>query len=113
MTMPPQARQQSDDSLADTLDNVLEEVLKEIPQRVIPVVPQGNVYEITTNPKGSNAEVGRIAELIGDQVVGDEIDATTDHSWLVVLGHFAQTLGLAAGLDSVPLEQRKGPKCGP
>jgi len=109
MIIPPQTKQQTD----DTLDNVLERVLAEIPLRVIPVVPQGNIYEITTKPNGTSPEARRIAKLIGDRVVGDEIDATTDHAWLVVLGYFARALSLVTGLEAVPLRQRKGPQCGP
>jgi len=51
----------------------------------------------------------RIAELIGEQDIGDEIDKTTDHAWLVVLGYFAQALGLLVEMNKVPIEQRKGP----
>jgi hypothetical protein len=113
MIIPSEIKRQTDDTLADTLDNVLERVLAEIPLRVIPVVPRGNLYEVTTKSNGSNPEARRIAELIGDQVIGDEIDATTDHAWSVVLGYFAQALRLVAGLEAVPLKQRKGPECGP
>jgi hypothetical protein len=112
MIIPPQTKQQTDEPLADTLDDVLERVLAEIPLRVIPVIPQGNIYEVT-KPNGTSPEARRIAALIGDQVVGDEIDATTDHAWLVVLGYFAQALSLVTGLEAVPLQQRKGPECGP
>ena len=113
MIIPSETKQQTDDTLADTLDNILEKALAEIPLRVIPVVPQGNLYEITTKSNRTNPEARRIAGLIGDQVVGDEIDAMTDHAWLIVLGYFAQALGLVAGLEAVPVEQRKGPECGP
>ena len=57
----------------------------------------------------ANAEAVRIAELVGKQEVNEEIDATTDHAWLVVLGHFAQALRLVTALAEVPLRQRKGP----
>lgn len=50
-----------------------------------------------------------IAEWVGEQEVGQEIDATTDHAWLVVLGHFAQALEVVSGLSRVHLEQRQGP----
>ena len=53
--------------------------------------------------KESNPEAERIAELVGKQEVNEEIDATTDHAWLVVLGHFAQALSLVTGLAEVPL----------
>ena len=113
MIIPAQIKQQTDDPRADTPNNVLEKVLAEIPRRVIPVVPRENRYAVTTQPHGTNPAAHRIAQLIGDQVVGDEIDATTDHAWLVVLGYFAQALGLVAGLETVPLEQRQGPACRP
>ncbi len=109
MIIPSETKQKTD----DTLDNILERMLAEIPLRVIPVVPQGNPYEVTTKSNGSKPEARRIAELIGDQVIGDEIDATTDHAWSIVLGYFAQALGLVEGLEAVPLKQRQGPECGP
>ena len=55
-----------------------------------------------------SSEALRIAGLVGEQDVGEEIDATTDHAWLVVLGYFAQALGLVVELAKVPIEQRKG-----
>ena len=58
----------------------------------------------------SGAEV--IKSLVGDQTVAEAIEATTDHAWLVVLGHFAQALGLTAQLARVALSQRQG-KNGP
>jgi hypothetical protein len=54
-----------------------------------------------------------MAQLIGEQVVGEVIDATTDHAWLIVLGHVAQALGLVTGLERVPIKQRKGSECEP
>jgi hypothetical protein len=60
-----------------------------------------------------SAEARWIAELVGDLVVGEEIDATTDHAWLVVMGYLGQALGLITGLEGVPVPQRKGPKCEP
>lgn len=39
-----------------------------------------------------------IAELVGDLVVGEEMDATTDHGRLVVLGCLGQALGLVTSL---------------
>ncbi len=112
MIIPPQTKQQNNGTQADRLDNALKKALAEIPLRVIPVVPRGNPYEVTKS-NGSNPKARRIAELIGEQVVGDEIDATTDHAWLIVLGYYAQALGLVAGLEAIPVEQRKGPECGP
>lgn len=55
-----------------------------------------------------SVEAIRMAELVGRQTVGEAIDATTDHAWLVVLGHFAQALGLVAALAEAPLDQKQG-----
>jgi len=54
------------------------------------------------------AEAIQMAELVGERAVGEAIDATTDHAWLVVLGQFAQALGLVAELAEVPLDQKQG-----
>jgi hypothetical protein len=59
-------------------------------------------------PSTPSSEALRIAELVAEQDVGEETDATTDHAWLVVLGYFAQALGLVSELAKVPIEQRKG-----
>jgi hypothetical protein len=108
MIIPPQTQWQTGDTLADTLDDIWEKVLAEIPLRVIPVVPQGAIH-----PGEPSPEARRLAELIGDLMIGDEIDATTGHAWLIVLGYFAQALGLVTGLAAVPLDQRRGPECEP
>jgi hypothetical protein len=108
MIIPSQTQWQTGETLAETLDDIWEKALAQIPLRVIPVVPQGAVRSGEPSP-----EARRLAELIGDLVIGDEIDATTGHAWLVVLGYFAQALGLVAGLEAVPLGQRKGPECEP
>jgi len=49
-----------------------------------------------------------IEPWVGDREIEEALDATTDHAWLVVLGHFAQALGLVAELEGVPLKQRQG-----
>jgi hypothetical protein len=107
MIIPSEAEWQTGTTLADTLDGFLEKALAEISLRVIPVVPPRNTFG------ESSPQARRLAELIGDLAIGDEIDATTGHAWLVVLGYFAQALGLVTGLEAVPLGQRKGPDCGP
>ncbi|NJO84870.1 MAG: hypothetical protein HC828_20305, partial [Blastochloris sp.] len=53
-------------------------------------------------------EVKLITEVVGDRTVGEAIDASTDHAWLVVLGHFAEALGVVRDLSEVQLKQRKG-----
>jgi hypothetical protein len=107
MIIPSEAEWQTGATLADRLDGALERVLAEISLRVIPVVPQRDTFD------EYSPQARRLAELIGDLFIGDEIDTTTGHAWLVVLGYFAQALGLMTGLEAVPLGQRKGPNCGP
>jgi len=50
----------------------------------------------------------QVAAIVGDREVGDDLMADTDHAWLVVLGHFAQSLDLIDRLNEVPLAQRQG-----
>lgn len=92
-------------------DSFLIDVLAEFPVRIIPLVLErpGNEVPVIMLSKPSS-EASRITELVGDQEIGEAIDATTEHAWLVVLGYFAQALGLVAGLEEVPTGQRKGPK---
>ena len=71
---------------------------------IVPIKPPDKV-EI----KWSKPEAVQIAELMGQREIEQEIDGTTDHAWLVVLGHFAQALKLISGLEGVSLKQRKGP----
>ena len=110
MIMPSDTRVRSDDILDSTF---LEEVLAKMPLRIVPVVPQGDVYGFKMMPSEPSPEARRMAQLVGERVVGGAIDATTDHAWLVVLGYFAQAMDLVAGLEAMPIEQRKGPDCGP
>ena len=55
---------------------------------------------------GPRNEAERIAALVGDREVGEALDATTDHAWLVLLGEYAQQIGLIDRLAGVPIEQR-------
>jgi hypothetical protein len=75
---------------------------------IIPTEAQGEV-EVKWLFKETSPEAVQIAELVGNQEIGEAIDATTEHAWLVVLGHFAQGLGVVEGLENVALEQRNGP----
>jgi hypothetical protein len=54
---------------------------------------------------------GRTAD--GERKLDAEIDATTEHAWLVVMGQFAQALGLVKELEAVPIDQKQGSKCTP
>ena len=91
-----------------SMDEILEKVLAKMPWRVISAPPQGDVRTFKRVARTPSSEALHIAELVGEQDVGEGIDATTDHAWLVVLGYFAQALGLVAELAKVPIEQRKG-----
>src|SRR3972149_1453685 len=55
---------------------------------------------------GPRYEAERIATLVGDREVGDVLDATTDHAWLVLLGQYARQIGLIDRLAGVPIDQR-------
>jgi hypothetical protein len=52
------------------------------------------------------SEAERIADLVGPRDLGPSIDATTDHALLVLLGEYAQQLGLIKRLQAVPIDQR-------
>jgi hypothetical protein len=90
-----------------TVNGVLGEMVAEIPLWIRPRAPQVE-KKIDFRLSKPSCEAGRVAELIGKQEIGDEIDATTHHALLVVLGYFAQALGLIAKLESVPLQQKQG-----
>ncbi len=80
---------------------------------VRPMIPKPvPLTEIRLKDKRPAGEAEIIKSLVGDQRVAEAIDVTTDHAWLVVLGHFAQALGLTAELMGVALPQRQG-KNGP
>jgi len=74
---------------------------------IIPLTAKTDTIRLVFKEPDPQAKV--VATLVGDCEVGQEIDATTDHAWLVVLGHFGQALGLVSGLSEVPLAQRQGP----
>lgn len=109
MILPSQSQVEACKSSVE-FDSVLKQKLVEISAKVIPLVPQDPP---AMEPGEPSPEARRIAELIGDQVVGEEIDATTDHAWLIVLGYFAQVLDLIAALEAATVDQREGPECGP
>ena len=93
-----------------SLKELWEKVLSAMPLRITLTPPTEDVRKLKQASIKSDSEALRITELVGEQQVSEEIDATTDHAWLVVLGYFAQVLGLLVELDKVPIEQRKGPK---
>ncbi len=104
---PPRAKRQP---IGPVLAELLTDERFSERQVLVPNLPPGEeVYQIKwpwqVEP---SAEAIQIAELVGEQAVGEVIEATTDHAWLVVLGHFAQALDLVAELAEVPLNQKQG-----
>ena len=91
-----------------SMDEILGKVLAAMPWRMTLAPPQGDLHTFKRTPRTPSLEALHIAELVKGQEIGEEIDATTDHAWLVVLGYFAQALGLVSELAKVPIEQRKG-----
>jgi hypothetical protein len=88
----------------------LEQLLADLPRWDVPRMSGGDLPQVEISYR-SPAE--RMAALVGEHSVAEELDATTDHAWLVVLGQFAQALGLVQDLEGVPLDQKQGPKCPP
>jgi hypothetical protein len=120
MYLPPQFNRRTG-QLEPDLDiprrNMFEEMmantLATMPLSLMPLMPAGDNGKLKMTFSAPSTEARWIAELVGDLVVGEEIDATTDHAWLVVMGYLAQALGLITKLEGVPIAQRKGPDCGP
>lgn len=57
---------------------------------------------------GSVHEAERITMLVGNRDLGQEVDASTDHALLILLGEYARHLGLIKRLQAVPIDQRQG-----
>ena len=68
----------------------------------------------TNRSSSESDEVDKqLEELLSDQdleelLTGQDLDEITDHAWLVVLGLFAQSLGLIEKLEEVSLNQKQG-----
>ena len=77
--------------------------------RIIETTPVIKIPEIKVK-RPLNPDAATISELVGDLEIDEAIDVTTNHAWLVVLGLFAQALGLIAELEEVHLDQRQGSK---
>jgi hypothetical protein len=90
-----------------SLKELMEKVLGAMPLRIHLAPSQEDMRTFKRTPRTPSSEALRIAELVAERDVGEEIDATTDHAWLVVLGYFARALGLVSELATVPIEQRK------
>jgi hypothetical protein len=96
-------------SLGTIFDHLLAEVGQRVSLRVL--YPEKRAVRLVVK-KPEPAAV-RLVEVIGDRLPEAMLEATTEHVWLVVLGQFAQALGLVEQLAEVPLEQRAGTKYEP
>jgi hypothetical protein len=118
MFLPPQVNPRTGQLETDIpRRNIFEEImantLATMPLSRTSLMPPRDNGKLKMTLSEPSAEARWIAELVGDRVVGEEIDATTDHAWLVAMGYLAQALGLITRLEEVPIQQRKGPECGP
>lgn len=86
----------------------LEQLLAYLPRWDLPRLSGGDITQVEIC---FHSPAERIAALVGERSVTDELDATTDHAWLVVLGQFAQAFGLVQDLEGVPIDQKQGLKC--
>jgi len=105
MIIPPAISQRR---VLDPWDGFLKEATHGISVQMVPVPRRTDqVPVMLVKP---DLEARRLAELVGEREIGETLDATTEHAWLVVLGHLAQALGLVTGLEGIPIGQRKGSK---
>jgi len=110
---PRTGEMETDIPRRDILDEIMTNTLATMPLTIMPLMRAGDNGNRKMEFSEPSAEACWIAELVGERVVGEEIDATTDHAWLVVMGYLGQALGLITRLEEVPIQQRNGPKCGP
>ena len=116
MYLPPQfnprtGQLEMDIPRRNILEEIMANTLATMPLTFTPLMPAEDNRKLTFSAPSTEARW--VAELVGDLVVGEEIDTMTDHAWLVVLGYLAQALGLITKLEGIPIPQRKGPDCGP
>lgn len=105
MIIPPATNQRR---VLDTWDGFLKEATYGISVQMVPV--RRRTDQVPVMLVKSDSEACRLAELMGEREMGETLDATTEHGWLVVLGQLAQILGLVTGLEGVAIGQRQGPK---
>jgi hypothetical protein len=85
----------------------LEKLLADRPRWDIPRVAAGERLKVEIPFR---SQVEQITAVVGERRVEAELDAATDHAWLVVMGQFAQALGLIKGLEAVPIDQKQNSK---
>lgn len=105
MIIPPATNQRR---VLDSWDGFLKEATHGISVQMVPV--RRRTDQVPVVLVKSDSEACRLAELMGEREMGETLDATTEHAWLVVLGHLAQAWGLVTGLEGVPIGQRQGVK---
>lgn len=105
MIIPPSTSQRG---VLDPWDGFLKDATSGILVQMVPL--RSRCDQVPVMLVKPDPEVHRLAELVGDREIGETLDATTEHAWLVVLGHLAQALGLVTSLEGVPIGQRKGSK---
>jgi hypothetical protein len=88
----------------------VEQLLADLPRWDTPWMSGRDITQVEISYRSPAV---RMAALVGERSVADDLDATTDHAWLVVLGQFAQGLGLVQDLEDVPIDQKQGSKCSP
>jgi hypothetical protein len=95
------------------LEELVAKTLATMPLSLIPPAQPPAREPMKIDFRQPSLQARQVAKLVSQRCVGEEIDATTDHVWLVVLGYLAQALGLIAAMEKVPIAQRTGPKCKP
>ena len=95
---PRTGEMETDIPRRDILDEIMTNTLATMPLTIMPLMRAGDNGNRKMEFSEPSAEACWIAELVGERVVGEEIDATTDHAWLVVMGYLGQALGLITRL---------------
>jgi hypothetical protein len=86
-----------------------EQLVADVPPRLyVPEDKSRPAVGDTVFRVGHRNEAERIAALVGPRDLGQAVDASTDHALLVLLGEYAQHLGLIKHLQAVPIDQRQG-----
>jgi len=105
------AQTQTYDTLDELSDGLsLEKLLADRPHWDIPRVADEDILKVKIR---FSSQAEQIAAIVGERCVEDELDAATEHAWLVVMGQFAQALGLIQKLKAVPIDQKQKTKCPP
>ena len=91
---PRTGEMETDIPRRDIFDEIMANTLATMPLTIMPLMRAGDNGNLKMEFSEPSTEACWIAELVGERVVGEEMDATTDHAWLVVMGYLGQALGL-------------------